>query len=100
MFNTALGTTGVDTISGFSVADDTIRLDNAIFAGTGADNTTLLAGAFSIGPTAADADDRIIYNSATGALSYDANGNGAGGVTQFATLAAGLALTNADFFLV
>ena len=38
-----------------------------------------------------------VYNPATGALSYDVNGNAAGGATQFATLATGLALTNADF---
>ena len=60
----------------------------------------LTADAFHIGAAAADAEDRIIYNSATGALSYDANGTGAGGSIQFAKLTAGLALTNADFVVV
>ena len=41
-----------------------------------------------------------IYNNATGALLYDANGNGAGAAVQIATLSAGLAVTNADFVVI
>ena len=69
-----------------------------IFTGLAAG--TLNADAFHIGAAAADAEDRIIYNSATGALSFDSNGNAAGGVIRFAQLTAGLALTNADFVAV
>jgi Ca2+-binding RTX toxin-like protein len=58
------------------------------------------ADAFHIGAAAADAEDRIIYNEMTGALIFDSNGNAAGGATQFAQLATGLALTNADFVVV
>lgn len=96
-FTSALGAGNVDAIVGFSAADDTIVLSNAIFSGLSAG--TLAASAFVIGAAAADADDRIIYNSATGALSFDADGNGAGAAVQFATLAAGLALTNSDFLV-
>ncbi|TIM05335.1 MAG: calcium-binding protein, partial [Mesorhizobium sp.] len=49
---------------------------------------------------AADANDRIIYNAATGTLTYDTNGNAAGGAVQFANIGAGLALSNADFIVV
>ena len=60
----------------------------------------LNADAFHIGTAAADAEDRIIYNSANGNLFYDANGTGAGGPCQFAKLGAGLALTNLDFAVI
>ena len=49
---------------------------------------------------AGDAGDRIIYNSSTGALSYDADGTGVAAPVQFAHLTSGLALTNSDFHVV
>ncbi len=97
VFSTALGGGNIDSVVGFSVVDDTIVLSNAIF--TGLAIGTLAAGAFRIGAAAADADDRIIYNSTTGALFFDADGNGGGAAVQFATLTAGLALTNNDFIV-
>ena len=99
IFNTALNAaTNVDTITDFSVADDTIRLDDAIFTAIGPVGT-LAAAAFTIGAAATTAAHRIVYNSATGALIYDSNGSAAGGATQFAILDTGLALTNADFLI-
>ncbi len=99
VFDAAIGAGNIDRVTDFSVVDDTIVLEDAIFAalgGTGA----LSSSAFRIGSAAADADDRIIYNSATGALFYDADGNGAGLAVQFATLSTGLALTSSDFFVI
>ena len=99
VFNTGLNAaTNVDTIIGYSVANDVIHLDNAVF--TKLANGALVAGAFKIGSAATDIDDRIIYNSATGALSYDTNGSIAGGNTLFAKLDKGLALTNAEFLVI
>ena len=43
------------------------------------------------------ADDRIVYNNAPGAVLYDADGVNGNAAIQFATLATGLALTNTDF---
>ena len=100
LFNTALNAaTNVDTIADMTAGIDIIRLDDAVFAGIGPVGV-LNADAFHIGAAAADAQDRIVYNSATGQLFFDANGNAAGGSTLFANLANGLALSNTDFHVV
>jgi hypothetical protein len=100
VFNSALNASGnVDQVTDFSVADDTIQLDNGVFAaltGTG----VLDSSAFVVGTSAQNADEHIIYNSSTGALSYDADGDGAGAAVQFATLAQSLALTHSNFVVV
>lgn len=100
VFSTALNaTTNVDRIIDFSVPDDTIWLDDAVFT-TLNPTGRLAASAFTVGAAAADASDRIIYNAATGALLYDADGTGASAAIRFATLDPGLAMTNADFQIV
>ena len=96
VFNTGIGAS-VDTITDFTVADDTIWLEDAVFAGLAPG--ALDAAAFAIGP-ATTADQRVLYDAATGALSFDADGNGAGAAVQFAILTPGLALTAADFLVV
>ena len=98
-FTTALGAGNVDTIAGFSTVDDVIVLDDAVFAGVGSLGA-LGASAFHTGAAAADAGDRIVYNSATGQLFFDADGAGGGAAVQFATLQAGLALSASDFQVI
>ena len=95
-FATALGAGNVDTVQDFAVGVDDILLLQSIFTAIGA---SLTADEFRIG-AAVDANDFILYNSSTGALTYDSNGSTAGGTSQFATLTAGLALTVADFVMV
>ncbi|MDP4575540.1 M10 family metallopeptidase C-terminal domain-containing protein [Qipengyuania sp. G39] len=92
----AMGTGNADTITDFSVADDTIVFDGSIFGALNAG--VLAAGAFRIGNSAQDANDRIIYNNNTGELFYDSDGAGGAEQKLVAQLSAGLALTNADFF--
>jgi Ca2+-binding RTX toxin-like protein len=100
IFNAALGTANVDTILGYTAADDTILLDDAIFTALGAPGI-LAVGAFKAGAAATDADDRIIYNAGTGALLYDADGVGGAAAVQFATLAgvSGI-INNAEFVII
>ena len=104
VFDTALnGTTNVDRITDFSVADDTIHLDHAIFSGSGLATGALSSAAFRSGAgvtTAGDATDRIIYDTGSGNLYYDADGAGGAAAIQFATLDNKALLTAADFFIV
>ena len=86
----------VDRILDFSVADDTIHLSRSVFRAIGADGT-LAASAFSQGPAAADASDRIVHDRASGNIFYDADGSGGGAAILFAAVAAGTALTHLDF---
>jgi Ca2+-binding RTX toxin-like protein len=92
--------TNVDTILFFSVADDTIQLDDDIFSSGLAVNNSVAGSQFVIGAAAQDANHRIIYNDATGAVFYDSDGVGGTAQIQFATLDPGLALTNFDFLVV
>ncbi|MGB3929412.1 MAG: calcium-binding protein, partial [Sphingobium sp.] len=98
-FDTALGSTNIDRITDFTVVDDTIRLSRSVFSAITA-NGALSASAFQFGSVALDADDRILYNRATGGLFYDADGVGGVDAVLFARLEANLALTNADFLIV
>jgi Ca2+-binding RTX toxin-like protein len=97
VFNSALGAANVDTITDFSSVNDTIRIDDAVF--TGMTVGYLAASAFVVGPAALDANDRIIYDDATGAVYFDVDGSGGAAAVQFAILAAGLTLSNADFYI-
>lgn len=102
IFNTTLNaTTNKDSIMDFSVVDDTLVLENAIFTkftATGA----IPAGTFvsGAGAVAADANDYLLYNTTTGTLSYDADGNGAGAAVAFVTLVGSPALTAGDFTII
>ena len=58
------------------------------------------AAAFFTGTAAHDSSDRVIYNSASGFLTYDSNGNLAGGAVHFATVAAHLIVSHTDFVII
>jgi serralysin len=99
VFNTAASSESFDTIADFSVKDDTIQLDNAIFTKLGKTGT-LSSSIFRKATVAFDSNDYLIYNPKTGALLYDSNGKAAGGMEQIATLQKNLALTAADFSII
>jgi serralysin len=102
VFNTALSAaTNVDTITDFSFADDTIQLDNAVFAAL--TTTGVLApAAFRVNASglAEAGSDRVIYDANSGKLFYDADGVGGASGIQFAQLGIGLGLTNQDFVVI
>ena len=99
VFDTALNkNSNVDTITDFTTSDDTIDLSHSIFTAlaTGA----LSASAFHVGTAATTTSQHIIYDSGTGNLSYDSDGSGSHAQILFAHLAAGLALTEGNFFVI
>ncbi|MFB2552922.1 S8 family serine peptidase [Ensifer soli] len=102
LFASTPAANNIDRITDFSVPDDTIRLDRSVFAASLALGT-LTANLFKdlgVAGAVLDTDDRVVYNSKTGVLSFDANGSLAGGATQFALLDNKALLTAADFFVV
>ena len=98
-FESALdANTNVDTLADFVSADDTIFLKNSIFTEAGP-NGTLSEDAFVEGTAAADAEDRIIYDSASGFIYYDADGAGGAEQILFARVSPGTDLSNTDFVI-
>lgn len=98
VFADALGAGNVDSVQDFVSGTDHLLLDHNIF--TGLSTGALAAGAFVIGTTAQDADDRILYDAATGNLYYDADGNGAGTAVLFATLSGHPTLAASDLAVI
>ena len=99
VFDTTLNpATNTDKITDFRVNTDKIVLDkgDGHFLAVGSPGV-LGAARFHVGPAAADASDRIIYNPNTGALSYDHDGRGGDPQIRFAALTTHLALDHADF---
>ncbi|KAB0264267.1 calcium-binding protein [Microvirga brassicacearum] len=99
IFSAKLGAKNADTVRDFVAADDQFQLAHKVFAGIGLG--LLKKGAFVIGSKALAADDRIIFNAKSGALSYDADGSGTDyAAIKFAQVKAGTVLTAGDFFIV
>ncbi|TNC93823.1 MAG: hemolysin-type calcium-binding protein, partial [Rhodocyclaceae bacterium] len=86
---------GVDTITDFSAVDDAVFLVGADFGNYVADR----AARFKLTTGTLDADDRILYSPTTGAVYYDADGNGAAAAVQFATLSGAPAASYQNFYL-
>ena len=86
---TANASKNKDTITDFISGTDHIQFNKAIFTGLGSSmgNLTEIQFYSGAGVTKAhDTDDRIIYNSTTGALYYDADGSGKGVAVQVALI--------------
>jgi Ca2+-binding RTX toxin-like protein len=97
-FSSALDAeTNIDRVTDFTVGEDALLLDSAIFGALSAG--ALADGQFvaSANPVAADGDDHILYDTTTGALLYDADGNDVGLAVRFATLANAPAITASQF---
>jgi Ca2+-binding RTX toxin-like protein len=90
---------GVDDLTDFTSGSDKIRVVSTNFGNLpiGA----LAANRFKAeGTTLTNANPVFLYNAATGALSFDSNGNGAGGVSQIASLTGPKTLLASDIQVV
>ncbi len=91
---------GIDTITDFVVADDTILVSASSFTGAGlVAGNTLSPSQFVIGATATNANQRFVYDSATGFLRFDRDGSGVAAAIDFAKLSQGLSLTNENILV-
>ena len=101
LFDSALGSAAnVDRLEDFGTGADRILLDRSVFTGIAA-NGTLDASAFALGTAAGDSSDRILYDSGTGRIFYDADGTGsAASPIHFATIDAATPLSSANFVAV
>jgi Ca2+-binding RTX toxin-like protein len=98
-------TSNKDTIIDFTSGTDKLQFSKAIFTGlSGAALGDLSSNAFWSGAgvtTANDADDRFIYDTTTGALYYDADGNALGSAAvMVATLGATTPLNFTDLQII
>jgi Ca2+-binding RTX toxin-like protein len=106
LFDTALnGTSNLDQITDFQPGVDKIHLKSSLFRGTGAIGSPLAATAFRAGAGLSAgllATDRILLNTTTGLLSFDADGNGKTGAVAFAQLPSAIAslVTSGDFLII
>lgn len=97
VFADALGANNIDRINDFTVGADKMLLDSQTFNNLAPG--LLVASSFVTGDRALDADDRIIYDRATGALWFDSDGTGSIAAIQFAVIGSGLNLSASDFLI-
>ena len=100
-FSTDLGGRNIDRIQDFNVADDLILLAQDVFEEIG-DLGVLAFDAFTKNKAgvARDAEDRIVYDTNDGTLSYDADGTGDADAIVFARLGGGVNLSATDIFII
>ncbi|MDZ8028554.1 MAG: hypothetical protein RMX97_28260 [Nostoc sp. DedQUE11] len=91
---------GSDRIYDFNTTNEVIQVSAAGFGG-GLSAGVLSATQFKLGASATTSTQRFIYNSTTGGLFFDQDGNAGGfAQVQFAQLSTGLPLTNNNFVVV
>ncbi len=99
-FNNSLGGGNVDEITDYSAPVDRIEIDNAVFTGLAAGALAGVRFVANLSGRATTDNHRIIYETDTGNLFFDADGTGATTRVRFAVLDAGLSITAAEFFVV
>jgi serralysin len=97
------GTANADVMGDWTSGSDELALDNAAMGALGADGAFVAGDArFWASSTglAHDANDRVIYNSTTRQIFYDADGNGSGAAQLIATMQAGATVVASDISVI
>jgi len=91
-----------DTVADFTGAQgDKLVISGAVFTGLSTGfGTTLAATSLALGTVATTTSAQLVYDSASGDLSYDADGTGLGALVKVASITGNPNLTNLDFLLV
>ena len=98
-----MGAPNADRMGDWDSGSDEMHLDDAAFAAIGA------MGDFTAGDarfkanasgTATDASDRVVFNSSTGQLYYDADGSGGGAAQLIATVQSGATVVATDIVVI
>ncbi|WP_114946231.1 hypothetical protein [Microvirga calopogonii] len=92
------GKTAAATIVDFRPGEDVISLENGVFGKLKVG--TLSSTNFVAGTKALDANDHVIYDSRSGGLFYDSDGNGAATAVHVATISNHARLTAADILVI
>jgi len=106
VFNsTPNATSNRDTITDFASGTDTLQFSKAIFIALGSSVGGLAPEQFWSGAGVVaghDADDRLVYDTNTGILYYDADGNGSGSAVAIALLGTSVhpGLASTDIFII
>ncbi|MDO6481754.1 FG-GAP-like repeat-containing protein [Shimia thalassica] len=100
IFDTSLGDGNVDHVIDFNTSgDDRFKLDDADFIGMNTGDLQSTAFRANATGLAEAEEDRIIYNTATGQLYFDADGLGGAGVIEFAILEGTPTIDHSDFIV-
>jgi Ca2+-binding RTX toxin-like protein len=104
VFDTAPSAGNVDQVTDFVSASDRLNFDNATFTALGADGNFVAGdGRFAAGAgftSGRDASDRLVYDTTTGNLYYDADGSGTGAAQLVATIQGHPTLAAADISVI
>ncbi|AUW57390.1 hypothetical protein C1T17_04025 [Sphingobium sp. SCG-1] len=101
LFNSLTVSADRDTVKDFAASEDLFAFAQSIFTAFATTPLGTLPGsAFFAGAAAQNADQRVIYSSATGNLFYDPDGSGSAAMVQVAFLSNKPVLTAQNFTIV
>jgi Ca2+-binding RTX toxin-like protein len=105
VFDTRLNArTNLDTVTDFSVVDDSVYVDNKYLkklgSGSASSPKKLKAAFFKVGEKAGDANDYLVYSRKKGVLYYDEDGSGAKAAIAIAKFSNKASLAKNDFFVI